>query len=147
MAQIIGLLGVWNMAHIKDYHTKGMMKLRKLLVDEDENEKYCVIKFPSSVNNNLKNTTFNKIPVTTSSIEIDDLKNNNNTFSDEALIITLLFEDIEGLKNTTNLYKLPIKGFKDMKASVIYKSKTYIVKSEEFSEFSNSIDLYCDTKA
>lgn len=135
------------MAHIKDYHTKGMLKLRKLLVDEDENERYCVIKFPSSVNNNLKNTTFTKVPVMSSSIEIDDLRNNNNTFSDEALIFTILFEDIENIKNTTNLYSLPIKGFKDMKANVFYKGKTYEIKAEEFSEFANAIDLYCDTKA
>lgn len=134
------------MAHIKDLHSKGLTKLRKLLVNENGNERYCVIRFPNSVQNNLKNAVFNYVPCITSAISLDRLKANETLFSNETLVFTILFEDIKDLKDTTNKLNLIKQGFKEFNATVLYNNKSYVVKQEKYSEFANLITLYCDTK-
>lgn len=134
------------MAHVKDIHSKAMIKLRQLLVDENDNERFCVIRFPDSVNNNLKNAIFNFVPCLTSSTDNERLKRNDNLFSDEGLIFTIMFEDIQNIKNTINTVTLPKQGFKNMRAKLIYNNKSYIIKEEQYSEFANAIELYCDIK-
>lgn len=130
----------------KSIHTAGMDFLKGLLVDENDNDRVCSVVYPTDSPSMLKNMKFVNIPCLTSSIDEDRLKNSNTIFSNNTLIITLLYKDIDKFYDTTNKFYLPKKNIKKDNPKVTYKGKTYTILMEQVSEFANAIDLYCDTK-
>ena len=130
------------MSSIAEIHDSGLNLFQNLI------PKTALLIFPSTVNNNLlKGKKFKLTKISASSLSASRIKNVENNYSNETVVITIANSLLLDTKDTTNTVNCPLYGFKDNSVIVNYKNKNYIIKEELINEFDSSISLICDAKS
>lgn len=129
---------------IFDIHSKAMNTFQNIIRDGKDNIKTCVITFPNdAILKQYQGKSF-LLECITSNINNEQIKDNNSVYSNEAVKITLLIDDLESSYDTKNTIKCITRGFKTNNVSVKYNATKYVVKEERFNEFKTSVSLYCE---
>ncbi len=129
------------MATIKEIHTSAFSLFQDLI------PKSIVISYPANTTNaNLANKRFKPSKVIASALSSDRMKVYQNTYTNEAISITIFNDVIAETKDLTNTINMPYSGFKDAGCKISFKNKNYIIKEENINPFDGSITLMCDTK-
>lgn len=130
------------MSTIAEIHDAGLNLFQSLI------PKSMTLTFPSTtINNILKNKKFKITQISASGLSNDRIAKQEDNYSNETVILTILNSVLENTKDTTNTVNCPLYGFKENNVIITYKRKNYSIKEELLNEFDSSISLICDAKA
>ena len=134
------------MASLGDIQSLAFNIMEEINLNRDNKRKTCVIKFPSVVQPSFFANKKFLVNCITGSIEDEMFRNQDYTFTEESIKVTINFLNIEGVKDSTGTYAMPYEGFKNFNCEVYYNKKNYGIEFEKTSEFDNKVILYCNVK-